>query len=324
MMIVATLARRLASIRARMRQPALVPRVVRRFVAANRWAWAVAGQTISGTWRDGFTNAGNLAYLSLVTMFPFFIVVAVVAGAFGASEDGMRAVTLFLDALPLQLVASLRDPIDEVVLRAAESTGPLLAISIVLMLWTISSTIEAIREILHNAYQVASEGAFWRYRLGSVLLIFGAVGLMMLAFVFQVALTSIEALLAQRMPGASATIDLLGLGRLVPVAVMLATLYLTIWILTPIRYRGGENLVWPGVALTIGVWLGTTMLLPRILSHLTGYDRTYGSFAGVIIALLFFYIIGMGLVLGIHLNAALAIVPRLRQKGRRKAAIQGA
>lgn len=302
----------------------MVPRTFRRLVATNRWAMTVTLQTLAGTWRDGFTNAGNLAYLSLVTLFPFVIVVAVVAGAFGASDEGMRAVTLLLDSLPHQIIGTLRNPIDDVVRKAAEASGPLLAISVTLMLWTISSTIEAIREILHSAYQTEADAAFWRYRLGSVLLISGAVGLMMLAFAFQVALTSIEAVLAQRLPDAYATIDLLGLGRLIPVAVMLATLYLTIWTLTPLRYRGGDNLVWPGVVLTIGVWLGTTTLLPLILNHLSGYDRTYGSFAGVIIALLFFYIIGMGLVLGIHLNAALAIVPRLRQKGRGNEPIQGA
>lgn len=307
-----------------MRLPATVRGAFRRFVATNYWAWSVMVQTLSGTWRDGFTNAGNLAYLSLVTLFPFFIVLAVVAGAFGASDDGMRAVTLFLDALPHQVVGSLRSPIDEVVRHAAEATGPLLAVSVVLMLWTVSSTIEAIRDILHGAYQVASDEAFWRYRLGSVLLIFVAVGVMMLAFAFQLALTSVEAIFAQWLPDASAAFNFLGIGRLIPVAVMLATLYVTIWSLTPLRYRGGDNLIWPGVVLTIGVWLGTTMLLPPLLSHLTGYDRTYGSFAGVIIALLFFYIIGMGLVLGIHLNAALAIVPRLRQKKRPIAPIQGA
>ena len=157
-----------------------------------------------------------------------------------------------------------------------------------------------------------------------MLLIFVAVGVMMLAFAFQLALTSVEAIFAQWLPDASAAFNFLGIGRLIPVAVMLATLYLTIWTLTPLRYRGGDYLVWPGVVLTIGVWLGTTLLLPRVLGQLTGYDRTYGSFAGVIIALLFFYIIGMGLVLGIHLNAALAIVPRLRQKKPVIAPIQGA
>jgi membrane protein len=40
-----------------------------------------------------------------------------------------------------------------------------------------------------------------------------------------------------------------------------------------------------------------------------GYDLTYGSLAGVVIMLLFFYVIGLGLVFGAHLNAALAEPP---------------
>lgn len=51
-----------------MRFELTAPRWFRRFVATNRWAWAVTVQTLVCTWRDGFTNAGNLAYLSLVTL----------------------------------------------------------------------------------------------------------------------------------------------------------------------------------------------------------------------------------------------------------------
>jgi membrane protein len=54
------------------------------------------------------------------------------------------------------------------------------------------------------------------------------------------------------------------------------------------------------------------MLLPLVLSNFANYSVTYGSLAGVIVALLFFYIIGLGLVVGAHLNAALALTPRER------------
>jgi membrane protein len=50
-------------------------------------------------------------------------------------------------------------------------------------------------------------------------------------------------------------------------------------------------------------------LLPVVLSSLGGYDLTYGSLAGVMIALIFFFIIGLGVVIGAELNAALAEVP---------------
>jgi membrane protein len=53
-------------------------------------------------------------------------------------------------------------------------------------------------------------------------------------------------------------------------------------------------------------WLGCTMVLPWFVSSMTNYDLTYGSLAGVMIALIFFYLIGLGMVTGAQLNAALA------------------
>jgi membrane protein len=53
-------------------------------------------------------------------------------------------------------------------------------------------------------------------------------------------------------------------------------------------------------------WLGLTALLPVFLSSVSNYDLTYGSLAGVMVALIFFYLIGLGLVTGAQLNAALA------------------
>src|SRR3546814_781616 len=56
-------------------------------------------------------------------------------------------------------------------------------------------------------------------------------------------------------------------------------------------------------------WYATTLLLPVVLSQLGGYDLTYGSLAGVMIALIFFFVIGLGVVIGAELNAALAEFP---------------
>ena len=42
------------------------------------------------------------------------------------------------------------------------------------------------------------------------------------------------------------------------------------------------------------------------ISVFGGYTRTYGSLAGVMIALIFFFIVGLGVVIGAELNAALS------------------
>ena len=46
-----------------------------------------------------------------------------------------------------------------------------------------------------------------------------------------------------------------------------------------------------------------------VLALFGGYDLTYGSLAGVMVALIFFFLVGLGVVIGAEINAALADVP---------------
>ncbi|MDQ3145136.1 MAG: YihY/virulence factor BrkB family protein, partial [Pseudomonadota bacterium] len=62
---------------------------------------------------------------------------------------------------------------------------------------------------------------------------------------------------------------------------------------------------WPGALLVTLWWLLTVELLPGAIGLFGGYALTYGSLAGVMVALLFFFVIGLGVVAGAELNAAL-------------------
>jgi membrane protein len=54
--------------------------------------------------------------------------------------------------------------------------------------------------------------------------------------------------------------------------------------------------------------------LPVGLRVLLKYDLTYGSLAGVMISLFFFWLVGLGMVTGAELNAALATAPDDRDR----------
>jgi membrane protein len=84
------------------------------------------------------------------------------------------------------------------------------------------------------------------------------------------------------------------------------TFYVLFFALTPSRYRKAGCRKWPGALFITLWWLGTVEILPSALSLLGGYNRTYGSLAGVMIALIFFFVVGLGVVIGAELNAALA------------------
>jgi len=76
--------------------------------------------------------------------------------------------------------------------------------------------------------------------------------------------------------------------------------------LTPARYRKYGCRKWPGALFITVWWLATVEILPNVLGLFGGYSLTYGSLAGIMVTLLFFFAVGLGVVMGAELNAALA------------------
>ena len=266
-------------------------------------AWEIVKRVAIGVYNDGFIHAGNLAYLSILALFPFFILAAAIAHLLGQSQDAQLTVVNFLRRLPPDVADTLRQPIQEVL---SARTGPLLWFGALVGLWTAASFVETIRDILRRCYGVKFCAPFWEYRLGSMLLILAAVILLMVAFAASAALTIAHHVIAEWFPFAQGLLSTLGLYRLVPAVTLFFTFYTLFFVLTPARYRKRGCRKWPGALLITAWWLATVELLPVVLGLLGGYSTTYGSLAGVMIALLFFFVIGLGVVMGAELNAALA------------------
>jgi len=265
--------------------------------------WEVVKRVAVGVYNDGFIHAGNLAYLSILALFPFFILAAAIAHLLGQSQDAQLTVFNVLRRLPPDVAQTLREPIQEVL---KVRTGPLLWFGAAVGLWTAASFVETIRDILRRCYGVKFCAPFWEYRLGSMLLILGAVILLMVAFAASAALTIAHHVIAEWFPLAQGLLSTLGLYRLVPAVTLFFTFYTLFFVLTPSRYRKRGCRKWPGALLITAWWLATVELLPVALGLVGGYSMTYGSLAGVMIALLFFFVIGLGVVMGAELNAALA------------------
>ena len=268
----------------------------------------VVKRSAVGVYDNGFIYAGNLAYLALMTLFPFAIVTAAVLSILGQSAETHRAVDSFLHVLPPKIGELLRQPIADV-LRAR--TGPLLWLGGLVGLWTVGSFIETIREIFRRAYGTRSTTALWRSRLATSTAIVASVVVALLAFVVQGLLTAAEQFVIRLLPFAGDLAGWIGLSRLIPGAVMFGALYILFYSVTPSKYRYSTARKWPGALFTTLWWVSATALLPIVLAQLGGYDRTYGSLAGVVVMLLFFYIIGLGFCFGAHLNAALAEPPEV-------------
>jgi membrane protein len=269
---------------------------------------AVLWRVIEDTFNDGFIHAGNLAYLAMLAIFPFFILGAALFELIGGRANAKAMVLSVAGAMP-DSVANVIVPVAETVVYARE--GWLLWVGGALGLWTVSSLIETIRAVLRRAYGTPAQGAFWRYRLGSIGLILGAVVLLMLSLFAQVLIGTAQEVIAAAFPQLAEAISALSLSRVVPALGLALSLYVLFATLTPARFRRkGGGRVWPGALFTTAWWIIVAAALPVVLRRFFTYDLTYGSLAGPIVTLLFFWLVGLGLVIGAELNAALALEGR--------------
>ncbi|MDE2404269.1 MAG: YihY/virulence factor BrkB family protein [Sphingomonadales bacterium] len=278
-------------------------------VGPGSHVWVVAQRVIVGVWQDGFIHAGNLAYMGILALFPFFITVAAIFSALGAGAQGASSAHAFLTALP-PMVARTLEPVAVGVMEARH--GWLLWVGGVVGLWTVTSLVETIRDILHRAYGVAPGTAFLRNRALSGLMTLAAVVLLLVSLYAQVALASIEQIVALRFPHLHPLGGPMSFTHLVPALVLFGSIYLLFVVLTPAAYRRGGCPMWPGAVLVTLWWGVVSLALPVLLHVVFKYDLTYGSLAGVMIALFFFWLVGLGMVTGAELNAALAQSPEER------------
>jgi len=259
-----------------------------------------------GTYNDGFIHAGNLAYLAVLSIFPFFITGAAIFSLIGEESERAATINAILYALP-PVVGEVIAPVARTAVEAR--SGWLLWGGGLVGLWTVGSLVETIRDILRRAYGTRPTKAFWKYRLLSTGIIVAAVVLLMLSLIAQFLIGAAQEVIEAWVPQFNDAVDSLALSRIVPALGLYLSLYLIFYTLTPAAYRKRRYPKWPG-ALTVTVWwVATTAALPPLLRSVFTYDLTYGSLAGIMIALFFFWLVGLGMVMGAELNAALAESP---------------
>ncbi len=263
----------------------------------------VIKRTASGAWNDGFIHAGNLAYMAMLALFPFFILGAAIFSAIGEESERAATIEAILFALP-PVVGNVIEPVARDVIQSR--SGWLLWAGGAVGLWTASSLVETIRDLLRRAYGTEATLAFWRYRLLSFGIIMAAVSLLMLSLIAQFLIGTAQQVIAAYLPWWDDVMSQLSLSRIIPALGLYGSIFLLFITLTPEAYRGRRYPKWPGAVVVTLWWVGVTIALPPVLKQFFAYDLTYGSLAGIMIALFFFWLVGLGMVVGAELNAALA------------------
>src|SRR5438067_9191520 len=98
--------------------------------------------------------AGNIAFRTLLSIFPFLIFLTALAGFFGSSDLAARIVTYLLSVAPPELVRPLAPEVLSILTKPR--TG-LLSLSIIITIWSAMGGVDSIRVALNRAYGITEE-----------------------------------------------------------------------------------------------------------------------------------------------------------------------
>lgn len=254
---------------------------------------------------DGVEHAGYMAFISLLSFFPFLVFLMAFTSFMGSSAHGIEIVNLLLNNLPVDLISSIRPRIEEIVNGPPSS---LLTISILGVVWTSSSTLEGLRTILNKIYKVNSPPAYLLRRSLSILqfliiifiLVFATFIFLLFPMIFE-ELSSVKYVkdVIQYIPEIFAPIWDNLRHLLFILTLFLAVMYL--YYIIPNTKLSLRSLI-PGSLLVVILWILSGFLLSKYVYEFTQVNFVYGSLAGVITTMLFFYILHIIFIFGAEVN----------------------
>lgn len=252
---------------------------------------------------DGLYMSSALAFSMLLAIFPFIILITAMTGLIGGEDLATWLTNALFDTLPEQVAQALQPEIYNVLIR--DAGGGLLTVSIVIVLISVSGAVETVRGGLNRAYGLKEPRSVFRTRAESILfVILATASLVVVAFIAIVAPVGYAALVAL-VPEIDEIHPSFVLVRQVTLTVVLAILLYAIHRLLPAHTRPIPSL-WPGILTTMALWYIAGQAFSWYLASFADYARIYAGLAGIVAAMIFFYLASVILLYAGALNRALA------------------
>src|SRR5215217_1739333 len=269
-----------------------------------------------------------LAYRGLFGLFPFLLILVVLAGALGLADYLERAIDQASaessQHVPEQLQPMIErgkeqiQPLESMIEQAQKQAGgELLFFGVALALWSISALAGTLTEAFNAAYEVPETRRWWK--VSALSLAFGPV--LALMVIVSMGLMLIGPGLVERIA------ELVGLDEVFvslwewlrfPVALTLLAVVLSL------VYRFGPDAkqrfrsVVVGAALAVVLWAISSMDFSFYLANFANYGLTYGSLGAAVGLLFYLYLCASVVLLGAEVNASIckSLTDRAQQRGK--------
>ncbi len=247
---------------------------------------------------DGIEHAGYLAFLSILSLFPSLIFLVAIIGLVSGSQEGLATIQKFVASMPRDIAVGLAPRVNEII------SGPpqtFLTIAIIGIIWTASSSVEGCRTILNRAYRVAFPPPYiWR-RLVSVVQFFVIISVLIVGITLFVLVPVVIGHIAQFLPiKITFDLDAYYLRHVAIFVLLVVATSVLYYVLPNAKQKITQTL--PGSIFTVLIWVGLEKAFSFYLEHFHQFSLVYGSLAGVIVALMFFYLISLAFIFGAEFN----------------------
>ncbi|MDB1135635.1 YihY/virulence factor BrkB family protein [Candidatus Anaplasma sp. TIGMIC] len=245
----------------------------------------------------GMEYAGYLSFMVLLSLFPFLVFFnALTSSILSVMDKDSVLYDKLFDflswELPYDTMAALLPRIEEILSGPPQS---LLTLAIVGVVWTASSVIEGIRNVLNRALRVSAPPPYILGRMFSILQFLVIVVFMMLS-----------TLCITLLPIIFEMVDVhWAILRFALIKLMLFLSIAWIYFIVP-NLKQEILVVVPGAVIVTILWSLSSTMFSWYLSTFHVLDTIYGNLTGVIAALLFFYILSIFFIYGAELNYRLS------------------
>lgn len=241
---------------------------------------------------DGVEHAGYLAFLFILSLFPFLIFLVSIASIIGNSETGTNLISLLFDSIPPKFLSSVKTRIDEITSGPPQSV---LTIAFIGILWTASSAIEGIRTILNRAYRIDSPPAYiWRRLMSIVQFILFVLVIITLTTAFVTfSIFSIFDIF-------HIDTNWIYLKKILITLVSIKMITFIYYIIPNARQKVKNTL--PGALICVILFWLILQLFVLYLQNFNQFNLLYGSLAGIIATLMFFFLVGLAFITGAEFN----------------------
>ena len=249
--------------------------------------------------------AAELAFRSLLALFPFFLVVATVGawltGLFGVDDPTAEVLDLVSDHLPADAASVVSTQVGEVV---DSSNLGLFSIGMLGAIWAASGSVNALIKAVNRTYNVKETRPLWeRYALSlGTTMVTSIIIIASLIVMFGGQIVGSE--LAEDIGLEGLFAELASLARLPLVFIALCAAVTLVYRIAPNRdvtWRG----VFPGAVVFAVLWVVGTLLFAIYVANFGSYNATYGALGGAIVLLLWLYLSSAVLLIGAEVNAVL-------------------